>query len=81
MIQALILAVVVLVLALFVVRPLLSPQKSQGADGLAPLSLGGPDTMGGMDAMEANGMDMGMGMGQARFRLSLQTRRSILLPR
>ena len=63
MIQALILAVVVLVLALFVVRPLLSPQKSQGADGLAPLSLGGPDTMGGMDALESNGMDMGMGMG------------------
>lgn len=53
MIQALILAVVVLVLAIFVVRPLLSPQKPQNTNGLEPLSLSGPDTQntpgGGMD--------------------------------
>lgn len=41
-IQALILAGVVLILALFVVRPLLMPKALQESDGLMPLSFSGP---------------------------------------
>lgn len=47
-IQALILAGVVLILGLFVVRPLLSPKALENADGLAPLSLSGPSANDGL---------------------------------
>ena len=51
-VQALILAGVILVLGLFVVRPLLSPKASESAEGLMPLSLPG------LEPMDALGMDM-----------------------
>ena len=51
-VQALILAGVILVLGLFVVRPLLSPKASESAEGLMPLSLPG------RQPMDALGMDM-----------------------
>ena len=47
-IQALILAGVVLILGLFVVRPLLSPKALENAEGLSPLSLSGPSANDGL---------------------------------
>jgi len=47
-VQALILASVILILGLFVVRPLLSPKALEGAEGLMPLSISGPDANDGL---------------------------------
>jgi len=47
-VQALILAGVILILGLFVVRPLLSPKALEGAEGLMPLSISGPDANDGL---------------------------------
>jgi len=46
-IQALILAIVVLVLALFVVRPLLTQRPQDSPQGLLPMSLEGPMSLDG----------------------------------
>ena len=48
-VQALILASVILILGLFVVRPLLSPKALESAEGLMPLSISGPDANDGLN--------------------------------